>query len=104
MQIVRLLTQYMIDTKATNSNNLTALGILQGENQEDSVNNLRRAQNLRAFFSVPLHFLELASSNTNRHLPNHPKPPGGVFQADYQPKDNISSLQINSGSHKSIFH
>ncbi|XVE99486.1 hypothetical protein REPUB_Repub03eG0202500 [Reevesia pubescens] len=37
-KIVRLLAQYwIIDMKATNSNNLTALGILQGQNQEDNI-------------------------------------------------------------------
>ncbi|XWS56531.1 hypothetical protein CRYUN_Cryun09bG0093200 [Craigia yunnanensis] len=57
-KIVRLLTEYKFDMKVTNSKNLAALGILQDRNQEDDkecVNILRRAQNLSAFNSIPLH-------------------------------------------------
>ncbi|XWS56529.1 hypothetical protein CRYUN_Cryun09bG0093000 [Craigia yunnanensis] len=124
-KIVRLLTEYTFDMKATNSKNLTALGISQGRNGEDDVecvNILRRAQNLRAFNSTPLHLLEHISDQLVHEIGNMPSdrcnavlvvtvliltatyqailsPPGGTFQADSQPKDNTSSLQIHSGSH-----
>ncbi|XP_021295711.1 ankyrin repeat-containing protein BDA1-like [Herrania umbratica] len=122
-KIVRLLTDCgIMNMKATNSKNLTALGILQGQNQEDSGKSMeillsaQRALFVRAIALIQLisqlkYNIKTMSGDKNNALlvatvliltaPYQAalSPPGGVFQANPEPKSTTADLQSHHSFH-----
>ncbi|EOY18338.1 Ankyrin repeat-containing protein [Theobroma cacao] len=122
-KIVRLLTDYgIMNMKATNWKNLTALGILQGQNQEDSgkCKEILLSANRAIFFgaialiqliSQLKYNIKTMSGDKNNALlvvtvliltatyQAALSPPGGVFQANSEPKNTTSQFQIPHSFH-----